>query len=140
MPAMDNEEDSLTVSVGSRNWVFTGYSFHNREAIFGPGLGDQAPKLSARQKRRAASKQKKQANKQLQHTIPEESEVDEEEDVYTVERITDKRVRAGNVEYRVHWEGYDDSGDTWEPLDHLDGCQAAIMLSGSHRRLRAVHS
>ena len=57
---------------------------------------------------------------------PPPVEVDGEEE-YEVEGIRDMR-RRGRAdppvyEYLVHWEGYPDSEDTWEPADAFDKAQ-----------------
>merc|ERR1712156_1131106 len=40
---------------------------------------------------------------------------------YEVEKIIEKRVKKGGVEYLVKWKGWDDPSDnTWEPVDNLD--------------------
>lgn len=40
---------------------------------------------------------------------------------YEVEKILDKRIRKGNVEYYVKWKGWNDPADnTWEPVGNLD--------------------
>ena len=45
---------------------------------------------------------------------------------YEVEKILDKRIRKGNVEYHVKWKGWNDPADnTWEPVGNLD-CQVGI--------------
>ena len=42
---------------------------------------------------------------------------------YEVEKIIDKRIRKGAVEYYVKWKGWEDPSDnTWEPVGNLD-CQ-----------------
>ena len=47
---------------------------------------------------------------------------------YEVEKIIEKRIKKGKVEYYVKWKGWDDEGDnTWEPVDNLD-CPVIIQL------------
>jgi hypothetical protein len=44
----------------------------------------------------------------------------EEEGVYEVESILDRRVRKGKVEFKIKWKKIDEI--TWEPKANLEGC------------------
>ncbi|XP_077435663.1 M-phase phosphoprotein 8 isoform X4 [Vanacampus margaritifer] len=58
---------------------------------------------------------------------PMDSEQDEEENVYEVERIIDMRLEEGEVLYRVRWKGYCSDDDTWEPEGHLEDCREVLL-------------
>ncbi|XP_034549117.1 M-phase phosphoprotein 8 isoform X2 [Notolabrus celidotus] len=58
---------------------------------------------------------------------PADSEQDEGEDVYEVERIIDMRVEEGEVLYRVRWKNYCSDDDTWEPEAHLEDCCEVLL-------------
>uniref|UniRef100_A0A3P9KK52 Chromo domain-containing protein n=1 Tax=Oryzias latipes TaxID=8090 RepID=A0A3P9KK52_ORYLA len=63
---------------------------------------------------------------------PADSEQDEEEDVYEVERIIDMRVEEGEVLYRVRWKNYCSDDDTWEPEAHLEDCREVLLTFKKH--------
>ena len=47
-------------------------------------------------------------------------------DEYEVEKIVDKRVKNGKVEYKIKWVGYSMQECTWEPLKNLENIKKMI--------------
>ncbi len=47
-------------------------------------------------------------------------------DEYEVEKIVDKRIKNGKVEYKIKWVGYSMQECTWEPLKNLENIQKMI--------------
>ncbi|KAM9988905.1 hypothetical protein ACTFIY_004946 [Dictyostelium cf. discoideum] len=58
--------------------------------------------------------------------IVEEPEEQEEPDVYEVEKILDKRVHHGRIQYNVRWKGFSSDHDTWEDEDNVAGCPELV--------------
>ena len=50
----------------------------------------------------------------------EEAPPEEPVSEFTVEAIVGKRKRNNRVEYCVKWHGFDDTDNTWEPIDNLN--------------------
>ena len=48
----------------------------------------------------------------------------EDEGVYEVEKVLEKRFRKGRAEYFVKWKNYDET--TWEPLKNLTNVKDLI--------------
>ncbi|XP_035854792.1 chromobox protein homolog 1-like, partial [Sander lucioperca] len=61
------------------------------------------------------------------------AEEEEEEEEYVVEKVLDRRVVKGRVEFLLKWKGFSDEDNTWEPQDNLDGPDLITEYMQKHK-------
>ncbi|XP_034721627.1 chromobox protein homolog 1-like, partial [Etheostoma cragini] len=63
-------------------------------------------------------------------------EEEQEEEEYVVEKVLDRRVVKGRVEFLLKWKGFSDEENTWEPQDNPDLDLFAEYMQNTRRRRR----
>ncbi|XP_059204262.1 chromobox homolog 7a [Centropristis striata] len=58
--------------------------------------------------------------------------------VFAVESITKKRVRKGNVEYLLKWQGWSPKYSTWEPEDNILDPRLVLAYEEHQEKVRAL--
>ncbi|KAM9780464.1 chromobox homolog 7a [Neosynchiropus ocellatus] len=58
--------------------------------------------------------------------------------VFAVESITKKRVRKGNVEYLLKWQGWPQKYSTWEPEDNILDPRLVLAYEQNQEKIRAL--
>uniref|UniRef100_A0A8C5E9T3 Chromobox protein homolog 8-like n=1 Tax=Gouania willdenowi TaxID=441366 RepID=A0A8C5E9T3_GOUWI len=58
--------------------------------------------------------------------------------VFAVESITKKRVRKGNVEYLLKWQGWSPKYSTWEPEDNILDPRLVLAYEENQEKNRAL--
>ncbi|XP_038046401.1 chromobox protein homolog 1-like [Patiria miniata] len=75
------------------------------------------------------------AQKEEDDPMRSEEDEEEEEEEYQVEKVLNKRVKGGQVEYLLKWKGYPDEQNTWEPETNLDCPELIQMYNDSVKQL-----
>ncbi|MEQ2267796.1 hypothetical protein XENORESO_010558 [Xenotaenia resolanae] len=60
------------------------------------------------------------------------------EQVFAVESITKKRIRKGNVEYLLKWQGWSPEYSTWEPEDNILDPLLVLAYEENQEKLRSL--
>lgn len=58
--------------------------------------------------------------------------------VFAVESITKKRIRKGNVEYLLKWQGWPQKYSTWEPEDNILDPRLVLAYEENQEKIRAL--
>jgi hypothetical protein len=67
-------------------------------------------------------------------TSPETDIDSEVERLYNIEKIVGHKMIRGIQYYRIKWEGYPSSENTWEPVDVLKECGCLDLVEEYHRQ------
>ncbi|CAG7837745.1 unnamed protein product [Allacma fusca] len=84
----------------------------------------QVPKSAAKSGKKGSSSKRK---KSVKRKKVEDNDSVQEADEYAVERIVDKKVVDGEVQYFIKWQGWPEDSNTWEPIEHLGNCHMMIQ-------------
>ena len=62
------------------------------------------------------------------------------EDTFNIQEILDDRIHKGKQQYKIRWNGYTSTGDTWEPIDYLTNVDVQRLISTFEESKKALTS
>jgi len=63
----------------------------------------------------------------------------EQKQEYIVEKILDKRIRYGKVEYFLKWKHYDGSHNSWEPMENINCDRLITTFENQIKKFKTTH-
>ena len=61
------------------------------------------------------------------------------QELYEPEKIIAARKAKGVLQWLVKWKGFDAKDNTWEPIEHLAGCEDMIAEFNEREKTRIAH-
>jgi hypothetical protein len=82
--------------------------------------------MAPKKKPAAAAPLKAQGTGGLKRTPTSAFDAAAGKDVYEPEKVIAQRLARGVTQYQVKWKNYENKDNTWEPIEHLAGCEDMI--------------
>lgn len=76
---------------------------------------------------KSKQRKRKSVQKQVHSSNNKRQKNESEEQIYEVEVVVDHKVDREKHLYLVKWKDWSSDSNTWEPVQHLDGCHEALF-------------